>query len=232
MRKVKAALAAATAIVAISASPAMADSPTYVGEGWKIANNYGVYAVSPTQQFTITFATQAMKDRYTPYVTTMVSQLNQAGVHVSIGGVETPNYAGCPPKGHVQWNEWYRPTGNPGESQGMPCYNTADHSLWGGYVLIDTEWWDGSWYLTPYKKKNLLVHEPMHAFGLDHPNLDLDGDGVVEKFECVKDPIGTTPVMCSPNGGYQTYDTSGKLTQYDLNGVAALLNNASILGIN
>ncbi|MBQ1164563.1 hypothetical protein KBZ21_42030, partial [Streptomyces sp. A73] len=78
---------------------------------------------------------------------------------------------------------------------------------------------------------NTIVHEVLHALGLDHPNTDLDGDGTVEPYECVQTSSGNKPIMCSPNGGYQT-SNMGKLVGFDVNGVKALLANARAQGIS
>ncbi|MFE7780362.1 hypothetical protein [Streptomyces nigrescens] len=208
-----------------------ASGPVFVGTGWRATTQFRTYCLSPSQQYTITFPTQALKDRYVPYLTAAVAQLNTAGVHLEIGGIETPDYSTVPPRGHIQYGEAYRPVGTAGYSQGLPCHNTADNSVWGGYVLIDTEYWDGTWTITTVKLKNTLVHELCHALGLDHCNSDMNNDGVVASYETVKDTAGVTPIMTSPNGGYQD-SRAGQLTPYDLNGIKQLLANAPILGVS
>lgn len=208
-----------------------ASGPVMVGTGWRITTQCNVYCLSPSQQYTITFPTQALKDRYVPYLTAAVAQLVTAGVKLAIGGIETPDYSTVPPRGHIQYGEAYRPVGTPGWSQGLPCWNTADHSVWGGYVLIDTEYWDGTWTITDTVRKNTLVHELCHALGLDHCNSDMNNDGKIVNFETVKDTAGVTPLMTGPNGGYQD-SRSGTLTPYDLNGIKQLLANATALGVS
>lgn len=205
--------------------------PVMVGTGWRITTQFRTYCLSPSQQYTITFPTQALKDRYVPYLTTAVSQLVTAGVHLEIGGIETPDYNTVPPRGHIQYGEAYRPVGTAGYSQGLPCWNTGDNSVWGGYVLIDTEYWDGTWTITTVKLKNTLVHELCHTLGLDHCNSDMNNDGVVASYEAVKDTAGVTPLMTSPNGGYQD-SRAGQLTPYDLDGIKQLLANATALGVS
>ncbi|MFI0156191.1 hypothetical protein [Streptomyces lydicus] len=209
-----------------------ASGPVFVGTGWRITSQFRTYCLNPNQQYTITFPTQAIKDRYVPYLTTAVSQLVTAGVNLVIGGIETPDYNTVPPQGHIQYGEAYRPVGTPGYSQGLPCYNTANNSVWGGYVLIDSEYWDGTWTITTTKLKNTLIHELGHTLGLDHCNSDMNSDGTIASYEAVKDPAnGCTPVMASPNGGFQD-SRAGTYTPYDLNGFKQLLANATILGVS
>lgn len=225
-------VAAAAAMLVAVANPAAAATATYTGPGWRIETGFGVKSVSPTQQFWITFPSQKLKDRYVPYLSYEVSQLNAAGIHVKFGGIETPVSSGCAPQRHIQYTEAYRPlAGRAGYSQGLPCYNTADHSLWSGVVKIDTEYWNGQWYLSTVVRKNILTHEMGHAFGLDHANWDYNHNGVVEDYECLKSKYGTTPLMCSPNGGYQTTTTAGRLTGWDLSGISALVSNAQVMGV-
>ncbi|MFG2532757.1 hypothetical protein [Streptomyces sp. NPDC048516] len=220
-----------TATTGTGAGGLVANGPVFAGTGWRITTQCRVYCLSPSQQYTITFPTQALKDRYTPYLTAAVAQLVTAGVNLAIGGVETPDYSTVPPLGHIQYGEAYRPVGTAGYSQGLPCYNTATNAVWGGYVLIDTEYWDGTWTITTIKLKNTLVHELLHTLGLDHCNSDMNNDGAIASYETVKDTTGVSPIMTSPNGGYQD-SRAGTLTPYDLNGIKQLLANATALGVS
>ncbi|MGW7487277.1 hypothetical protein [Streptomyces sp. NPDC054786] len=230
MRKTLA-VAAALAACALTAAPGRPAELLATGSGWKLATRLGVTSLSPSRQYTITFATAAMKSRYTPYLTAAVSQVKAAGVKLVIGGVEFVNPAKCGPVGHIQYTEMYRPLGRGGYSQAMPCPHPPKGVGTGGIVAIDTEYWDGSWPMPEYKLRNTLVHEPLHALGLDHPNLDLNKDGKAVDGECVATRYGNTPVMCSPNGGYRTSASMGRLTGFDTAGLKALLANARAQGI-
>ncbi|MGP8297060.1 hypothetical protein ACTPOK_03645 [Streptomyces inhibens] len=225
------AAALAASACALAATPTQAATITTKGIGWKLATQLGVTSLSPSRQYTITFATAAMKTRYTPYLTAAVSQINAARVHLKIGGVETVDPNKCGPVGHIQIMEMYRPMGRGGYSQGMPCPNPPRGVGAGGIVAIDSEYWDGTWPMQTYKLRNTIVHEPLHALGLDHPNVDLNKDGKVADYECVAAAYGNTPIMCSPNGGYKTAGNMGKLVGYDIDGLKALLANARAQGI-
>lgn len=204
--------------------------PIFSGTGWRITAQFRTYCLSPSQPYLITFPSQALKDRYIPFLTAAVNQLKGIGLNIDFGDIETFDYSVIPPRGHIQYGDVYRPLGTAGTSQGLPCYNRADNSVWGGYARIDSEYWDGSWYLTDTVRKNLLIHELGHTLGLDHPNSDMNSDGIIDRFEVVKD-AGVSPTMTSPNGGYQD-SRAGTYTTYDLNGFKQLLANAPILGVS
>ncbi|MFH9426433.1 hypothetical protein [Streptomyces sp. NPDC017529] len=220
----------ASRAAAAARAAALATVPQYAGPGWRIAKRLGVRSISPTQQYVVTFPSEELQARYTPYLTRAVTQLQQLGVRITLGGLETPDYAKCPPRGHIQYTEAYQPLGRAGYSQGLPCYNTIDHSAWGGWVRITSEYWDGSWYITEQGRFHVFVHEMLHALGLDHPNVDLNGDGTVADYECVKDSAGLTPLMCSPNGGYRDDTRAGLLTPFDVAGIRNALRNAPLTG--
>lgn len=220
------------AVAACTVTPANAATLVTKGTGWKLTSDLGVYAASPSKTYTITFKTEAMRKRYTPYLTAAVSQVNAAGLHLKIGGVEPVDTTKCGPAYHVQITETYRPVGTAGWSKGVPCPYQPKGLGIGGIVQIDSEYWDGTWPIEDYKLRNTIVHETLHALGLDHPNYDIDKDGVVERYECVATSYGNKPVMCSPNGGYKTDANQGKLLAYDINGIKALLANARAQGIS
>ncbi|WP_327222966.1 hypothetical protein OG229_02165 [Streptomyces platensis] len=230
MRKILvASAAAALTACALTATPTQAATIVTAGTGWKLTSQLGVTSIWPSQTYTITFATEAMRKRYTPLLTPAVAQINAAGVHLKIGGVETVNPAKCGPAYHVQITEMYRPMGKAGFSQGMPCPNPPKGVGVGGIVAYDSEYWTG-YPIEQSKLRNTIVHEPLHALGLDHPNR-LDATGKEVAYGCVATSYGNTPIMCSPNGGYKTATNMGKLTGYDINGLKALLANAKAQGI-
>ncbi|WP_181765519.1 hypothetical protein [Streptomyces albidus (ex Kaewkla and Franco 2022)] len=227
------ALAAATAVLSVLAvSSAGAAGVTTSGTGWKIATKDHITALSPSQVQTVTFESDAIRKWYTPYLTRAVTQLRAAGVKISIGGVESVAAGKCPPRGHIWFREGYRPlAGRPGFSQAATCYDTRTTAQYSAIVTMNSEYRDGSWYLSQDNKHNIPSHELLHGLGLDHPNYDKDKDGTVENYECVATSYGNRPLACSPNGGYKTAANMGKLVGYDLNGIKALLANARAQGI-
>ncbi|MGW8374898.1 hypothetical protein [Streptomyces sp. ODS28] len=220
------------ACAVVAPSPSYADPLPVRGWGWKLTSQLGVTSLSPSRQYTVTFATAAMKKRYTPYLTAAVAQVNAAGVHLEIGGVERVDVTRCGPVGHIQLTEAYRPLdGKPGYSRGAPCPRPARGVGAGGAVAVDSEYWDGTWHIENHKLRNTIVHELLHALGLDHPNTDLDGNGRTTRYECPKTPEGDHPVMCSPNGGHRTPLEAGRLLPYDIKALKTLVANAKRQGI-
>lgn len=215
---------------ALTVTPVGAATLVTEGPGFRLTTQLGVTSVSPARRYTVTFASADLKRRYTPYLRTAVAQVREAGVRISLGGVETVRTDVCPPTGHIQYTETYRPMGKGGYSKGMPCPHPPEGVAAGGIVAMDSEYFDGSWYISPYKLRNTFVHEMLHTLGLDHPNLDLNGNGVAEPYECVSTSRGVRPVTCSPNGGHRT-SGSGRLTGFDVDGIEALLANAEKQGI-
>lgn len=215
---------------AFSVTPAHAARLTVNGTGFRLATRLGVTSVSPSRHYEITFASAELKRRYAPHLRPAAAQLRQVGVRMSVGGVERVDGARCPPEGHIHYTEKYRPAGRGGFSLGVPCPYPARGVAAGGVVTMDSEYRDGTWRMAPYHLRNTAVHEMLHAFGLDHPNLDLDGDGAVSPHECPRaGPRGVRPVMCSPNGGYADA-AAGRLTPFDLAAVSALLANHRLRG--
>ncbi|MEU3598495.1 hypothetical protein ABZ714_07140 [Streptomyces sp. NPDC006798] len=220
------AIAAAVGLLA-TANPAVAAGRPLEGKGWKLQSQHRVTSIAPGTVFTITFTSNALKTKYTPYLTRSIAQLKAEGLNISIGGVTNVSPAVCPPKGTVQFAEVYRPLGGqPGMSRALTCW-TGDNAARGGHVQINSEYWTG-WNLPEYMLNNVFPHELLHVIGLGHPNKDLNGDGTVAAGECVATSYGNKPVMCSPNGGYSTATNQGKLVGFDLAGVRRLIANGSI----
>jgi hypothetical protein len=234
MRKIYAASAAALAACALSASPTQAATITTAGTGWKLATQLGVTSASPGQTYTVTYQSDAIRQFYAPQIQRAVDQINSStDLNLTIGGVETMDPNKCGPDFHIQVMELKNPMGDshPGWSQGMPCPNPAQGMSRGGIVAMNSSYRDRSWPIKQETLQNTAVHEVLHAVGLDHPNYDIDKDGTFESYECVATSYGNKPIMCSPNGGYSTWNNVGKLVGYDINGLNALIANARAQGI-
>ncbi|MEW2437826.1 hypothetical protein AB0952_27360 [Streptomyces caniferus] len=121
---------------------------------------------------------------------------------------------------------------SPTHAIGLPLQRTiaprtaATDTATGGLVANGPVFADAGWRITTVKLKNTLVHELLHTLGLGHCNSDMNNDGQVASYDTVKDTTGVTPIMTSPNGGYQD-SRAGTPTPYDLNGIKQLLANAT-----
>jgi hypothetical protein len=229
-----AALIAVSVTAAVPAAPASAASVVTKGTGWKLATQLGVTSASPSQTYTVTYESETVRKWYAPQIQRAVDQINASTeLNLAIGGVEPMSPASCGPDFHIQVMELTNPMGadKPGWSQGMPCPNPAKGMSRGGVVAMNSTYRDGSWNITQTHLQNTAVHEMLHAVGLDHPNVDLDKDGTVEPGECVATSYGNKPVLCSPNGGYGTWQNVGRLVGYDINGINQLLANARAQGL-
>jgi hypothetical protein len=61
---------------------------------------------------------------------------------------------------------------------------------------------------------------------LDHPNTDLNKNGIVASGECVKNTAGIKPVLCSTNRGPVPSTAAGRYTsEFDLAGLRQMLAN-------
>ena len=226
MNKLSSAVIAAVLVAVASPASAATGTQIYSGTGWKANLNRSITSIKPTQAYTVTFSSTKTKDLTSKYLARAIPQLRSAGVNISIGGVETVAEGTCPPRGHIWIQRKYRPlNGQPGYSRAMPCHDLSDNSAWGGTIQMDSEYYDGSWYMSTSNMWNTHVHEVLHVMGLDHPNYDKDKDGKVENYECVATSYGNRPIMCSPNGGYKTSTNMGRLVGYDVNGIKQLLAN-------
>ncbi|MFJ3948994.1 hypothetical protein ACIPXV_02845 [Streptomyces libani] len=235
MRKTLAvAAAAALAACALTAAPAQAATITTAGTGWKLASQLGVTSASPSQTYTVTYQSDAVRKFYAPQIQRAVDQINAStDLNLAIGGVEPMDPNTCGPAFHIQVLELKNPMGDehPGWSQGMPCPNPDRGMSRGGIVAMNSTYRSGEWNIKQEVLQNTAVHEVLHAAGLDHPNYDADKDGSIEDYECVATSYGNKPIMCSPNGGYSTWNNVGRLTGYDINGLNALIANARAQGI-
>lgn len=235
-RLVLPALAAALLLI-LATGQATAAGLVYSGTGWKIATKNGIHSISP-KPYVITFTDSTSRTRLTPYATAVATQLTEVtGTQVTVTTtLEAPPAAGaCPPEHHLVLGVKYRPIGDAGLSAAYSCYTDRpgaedDHAAWGGWAAIDSEYWYANWFSTnttvnTAQIKNAVTHEIGHLVGLDHPNRDLDGDGKIEGYECVRTTYGYLPVMCSPHGGYTTAGGGGLYTSRDTPGLKQLAAN-------
>lgn len=223
------------AVAACTSTPANAATVITKGTGWKAATQFGVTSASPTKTYTVTYESEAVRRFYAPMIQRAVDQINAStDLNIAIGAVEPMNPDTCAYNYHIQVMELINPMGadKPGWSQGMPCYQPEKGMSKGGVVAMNSTYRDGSWNISQEHLQNTAVHEMLHAIGLDHPNYDIDKDGTVENYECVATSYGNKPVMCSPRGGYGTWNNVGRLPAYDINGINALIANARAQGLS
>lgn len=240
MRVARLTLPALVAALLLILAPgrATAATPVYSGTGWQIATKDGIHSLSP-KDYTFTFTDTSSRTRLTPYATAMASQLTSVtGTQFTVSTtIETPPAEGsCPAEHHLILGVKYRPTGVKGMSRAWNCYTNRPgqpdyRAAWGGWTWIDSEYWYASWFSTnstvnAAQVKNAITHEVGHLVGLDHPNRDLDGDGVVEDYECARTTYGYLPVMCAPGlGGYTTASGGGQFTSIETPGLRQLVAN-------
>jgi hypothetical protein len=232
--RVLAVTAVASVLLFASAPPAeSATGPVYSGRGWKIETSQGIYSLNP-DPYEIVWADTTARSKLKPYMAKPAAQVTSVtGVQITVTDtIDLTPADACPPRHRIVVHYGYQPMGVKGMSQGRPCYEIANGSAWGGHVLMDSEYWtSSSWFSTdPVKndayRANAVSHEIGHVLGLDHPNVDNDGDGAVEPFECVTTVSGTRPLMCSPNGGYYNSTDAGRFTPpFDEPGLKQLIAN-------
>lgn len=234
-------LAIITAILATAAlllasatdTRAATTTPVYQGTGWKAFTSAGIYSLSPAP-YTIEFADTTARTQLARYFTGPATQVTTAvGVPITVTTtIDTTPVASCPASHVIVVHYGYRPINTVGMSQGRPCYATADGSAGGGHILMDSEYWTtSSWFSTnpitnEARRKDAVTHELGHILGLDHPNTDLNKDGIVSDGECVTTQYGLRPIMCSPNRGNPPFALGGKFTtEFDLPGLRQMLAN-------
>lgn len=233
-------LVCAAGLLLASAPPAEpATGPVYSGRGWQIGTRWQIFSLNP-DPYTIVWADTAARDKLKPYLTKPAAQATAVtGVQITVTDtIDTTPADVCPSRHRIVVHYGYQPVGQEGISQARPCYEIANGSAWGGNILIDSEYWTApGWFSADATKNdayraNSVSHELGHILGLDHANVDLDGDGAVEKQECVATATGTKPLLCSPvAGGYLNPIDAGKFTPpFDEPGLKQLAANWYLRG--
>jgi hypothetical protein len=232
-------LAALTLLLASATSARAATTPVYQGTGWSIATEDDIHSLDIEDPYLFTFADTASRTRLTPYATAVATQLHEVtGLTITVTTIiEAPPAEGsCPAEHHMILGVKYRPIGIAAMSHAYPCYTNRPgqpdyHAAWGGWTWIDSEYWYANWFSTnstvnTARIKNAVTHEIGHLVGLGHPNTDIDGDGIVEDYECVRTVSGYLPVMCAPGlGGATTEWGGGRFTSRDTPGLEQLVAN-------
>jgi hypothetical protein len=205
----------------------------YEGRGWRINTARGIHSLHP-DPYAIVFADTTARTELTPYLTKPAAQITTVtGVRFTVTTlIDTTPPDQCPPRHRIVLHYQPQPIGAAGLSEARSCYDTTDHSAWGGHVLMDSSYWtQPAWFSSdPVKndayRANAVAHELGHVAGLAHPNYDRDGDGTTEPYECVTTATGTRPLLCSPNGGYLNTVDAGRFTPpFDEPGLRQLAAN-------
>jgi hypothetical protein len=218
---------------------AAAGTQIYSGTGWKIDDESGMYSLSGDGTgYTFQFADADAQTKLGAATKQAAAQLTSVtGIKFTVSTTLKPSPENCAdqPRHVLTLAVKYRPLdGKKGFSRALQCYNSGDHSAWGGWAFMDTEYWTvPNWFGTDKtvnasKTKNAITHEIGHMVGMDHPNVDLNGDGAVADFECAPTPKNYLPVMCSPNGGYLAAADGGNFTSLDVPGLKQLVANWSL----
>lgn len=201
--------------------------PAYNGYGWKIkSNSNGSWNLKHNFTYTIKFVNTDSKNKSMPYMQTTVDYLNampemrtaktKFKLTSSIEGLTNfnkKNWCGGP-YGTIYFITKYRPTGIKNQSVTHSCYNTANNSAWGGYSIMNSEYWTCCNKTAYWKQsmKNIHAHELGHILGLDHPQYWKSGE--------------TKPIMNPTAGGYMNAN-AGKYTAPDTRGILTLIRAGS-----
>ncbi|WP_329248641.1 hypothetical protein OG417_01635 [Actinoallomurus sp. NBC_01490] len=243
---------AATAAVGLTgfAAQASAAEQVYSGTGWKIETADGIHSLSP-DPYVIQLVKPTSGDKLTDSQNkTAEAQLRTqlaktAAQLTSVTGIKftlSSSYhsveTDCTTaERHViVVGLRYRPyDGKPGTSRTWPCYASGNHTAWGAWIWMDSEYWNPAvWTISSWGLDDLISHEVGHAVGLDHPNVDgSDANTTADPGECVTNSSKDIPVMCSPNGGYahaggsesRAEQYAGQYTPWDIAGLKALVAN-------
>ncbi|WP_392838691.1 hypothetical protein [Streptomyces sp. LN500] len=234
VRAARVAVLAGVLVPTVFTATAEAATPgqAVAGPGWNLISPTKTTSLAPGT-YTIEFDSTAARTKLTPYLKLSAANTQKLtpGVKFVVSAtLQKRVTTGCQKARTIVVSLEYRPLGKAGYSQGGNCFNNADHSLWSGFMRIDTEWFYPHWFsktasTNTYRIRNSITHEVGHAIGLGHPNKDLNHDGVVKDYECPLNKDKTRPLMCSPNGGAVTSVGAGKYTPLDVPGVKALVAN-------
>jgi hypothetical protein len=232
MKRTAVVITATIGLVAVAGTSHAATGPVSKGTGWTLISTAKTTSLSPGT-YTIEWDSAAARTKLMPYlkISAAKTQVQTKGVTFVVSTtIQKRVTTGCQKTRTIVVSLEYRPLGKAGYSQGGNCFNTLDHSLWSGFMRIDTEWFYSHWFsktatTNTYRIRNSTTHEFGHAIGLGHPNTDRDHDGKVEDYECPLNKDKTRPLMCSPNGGAVTKTGAGNYTALDIPGLKALIAN-------
>ncbi|MGW6268157.1 hypothetical protein [Streptomyces sp. NPDC055060] len=246
-------VAAAAGLVALS-NPAHAAGDVYKGTGWRILTGQGIQSLSPDPYVIKIVKPTASAKLSAAQAKTAEAQLRaqlkkSAAQLTSVTGTKFTLASGyqkqvtacsAAERHVIAVGMKYRPFtpgSKPGYSQAHPCSASGNQSAWGGWIWMDSEYWNGDWHIDSYRLQNLISHELGHSIGLDHANVDgSDANRTADPYECATNSSKDLPVMCSPNGGHaigkggsvtRAKKYAGQYTKWDIAGLKALKANFS-----